>query len=331
MIFAPYILKTKAIKALKGNWQTALLVSFFSGILAIASSLVMPRIDLSPIYIIYSNALSALSALSANDPTALSAYNSAMEDMQNTMLAAIRAIPISQWLPFIGLWLLAFLVTPVLRLGCNHYFVRRLKEEELGFTGLFSRMRFFGKALLLHLWMTVIILAWSLLFIIPGIVAAIRYSMAPYYLAEDPHLTVWEAMKKSKNAMRTAKMGYFVLLLSFIGWSLMPFMAQSLLGSNVILALVVGQFIELFVNTYMNGAKGAFFLAVSEPVPATIVGSPWGNPASSGFPAWPVWERSPRAEGSAKNDEDDGNDKDGKETCEDEGGEDARETEEESD
>ena len=37
MIFAPFYFKQKAKAALKGNWQTALLVAFFSGILITAS------------------------------------------------------------------------------------------------------------------------------------------------------------------------------------------------------------------------------------------------------------------------------------------------------
>ena len=43
------------------------------------------------------------------------------------------------------------LVTPMLAQGCNAYFLARLRGKELGFKGLFSRARYWGKALWLFL------------------------------------------------------------------------------------------------------------------------------------------------------------------------------------
>jgi hypothetical protein len=39
MIISPYIFKGKALRALKGNWQTALLVSFFAALPMTAAQL----------------------------------------------------------------------------------------------------------------------------------------------------------------------------------------------------------------------------------------------------------------------------------------------------
>lgn len=60
---------------------------------------------------------------------------------------------------------------------------------------------------------------WSLLFIIPGIIKAISYSQAYYILAENKGMSALEAINRSKAMMEGHKMDYFILGLSFIGWS----------------------------------------------------------------------------------------------------------------
>jgi uncharacterized membrane protein len=62
---------------------------------------------------------------------------------------------------------------------------------------------------------------WALLLIVPGIVAAISYSMTFFILAEDSSLTPMEAINKSKQMMDGYKLKYFYLCLKFIGWALL--------------------------------------------------------------------------------------------------------------
>lgn len=62
---------------------------------------------------------------------------------------------------------------------------------------------------------------WSLLFIIPGIIAEYRYAMAYYIILERPELGVNEAIKESSRMMKGHKWDFFVLQLSFILWSLL--------------------------------------------------------------------------------------------------------------
>lgn len=59
------------------------------------------------------------------------------------------------------------------------------------------------------------------LFIIPGIIAAYRYSMVYYIIAENPGITAKEALERSKELMRYNKWKFFCLELSFIGWDLL--------------------------------------------------------------------------------------------------------------
>ncbi len=62
---------------------------------------------------------------------------------------------------------------------------------------------------------------WSLLFIIPGIIKAISYSMSMYILAENKGKSALECINESKAMMHGHKTDLFVLALSFIGWSLL--------------------------------------------------------------------------------------------------------------
>ncbi|WNR42058.1 DUF975 family protein [Paenibacillus roseipurpureus] len=61
-------------------------------------------------------------------------------------------------------------------------------------------------------------LAWTLLFIIPGIIASIRYSQAFFIRIDQPDLSTVQCINASKEMMKGKKWQYFVLGLSFIGW-----------------------------------------------------------------------------------------------------------------
>ena len=62
---------------------------------------------------------------------------------------------------------------------------------------------------------------WSLLFIIPGIIAAYSYSMTYYVLVDNPGMTADQARRKSMELMEGNKLRLFYLQLSFLGWILL--------------------------------------------------------------------------------------------------------------
>ncbi len=78
-------------------------------------------------------------------------------------------------------------------------------------------------------WLTIILTSflvglfttlWSLLFIIPGIIAAYSYAMA-LYIVVDSDLSATKAIRESKALMHGHKMEFFLLGLSFIGWAVL--------------------------------------------------------------------------------------------------------------
>ncbi len=71
---------------------------------------------------------------------------------------------------------------------------------------------------------------WSILFIIPGIVASYRYRQAYYILLDDPSKGPLQCLRESKQLMKGHKWELFVLDLSFLGWSLLIALSAGILG-----------------------------------------------------------------------------------------------------
>lgn len=87
---------------------------------------------------------------------------------------------------------------------------------------------------------------WSLLFLIPGIIAMYRYRQTWYILLDDPDKGIWQCIKESSALMRGHKMELFLLDLSFIGWRILM-----LLSANV-LSIWVLPYIEATYAVYYN-------------------------------------------------------------------------------
>ncbi|RDB59260.1 hypothetical protein C1879_03105 [Paraeggerthella hongkongensis] len=134
------------------------------------------------------------------------------------------------------------------------------KDAPAEFNVLFSKFSNLGKCLLLNLAMWLLIFAWSLLLIIPGIIAAYRYAMAPYIMAQNPDIGVMDAIGQSKELMRGHKGRLFWLSLTFIGWVLLS-----------VLTFGIG---FLWLNPYMEAAQAAFYLERTDQLPGTHKNSP---------------------------------------------------------
>ncbi len=89
-------------------------------------------------------------------------------------------------------------------------------------TGNSFRIGFSGGRYLHLLWgyilMTIKLILWYLLLIIPGIIKSFSYAMTPFILVDEPELSALQAIKKSRLMMKGHKFDLFWLLLSFIGW-----------------------------------------------------------------------------------------------------------------
>jgi len=87
---------------------------------------------------------------------------------------------------------------------------------------------------------------WLLLFIIPGIVKGIAYSMTAFILAEYPNVTASDAIKLSMRMTKGYKGEIFVMYLSFIGWQLLS-------------VLTLGILSIVYVSPYMYTTYGGYY------------------------------------------------------------------------
>ena len=83
----------------------------------------------------------------------------------------------------------------------------------------------YGRVLGIMLLGTLFIILWCLLLIIPGIIKAYAYIMAPYIAEDNPELGPRECLRRSEALMYGHKMDLFILHLSFIGWILLGFLS----------------------------------------------------------------------------------------------------------
>lgn len=265
MMLGSFFFKNKAKRILKGQWQTALLVTFFAALFLTASQ-VAQTVNLRDVRA----ALSSLSYAMQTMPETISLESAEYQELQQLtghFINAVQSVPTATLVMLLALNGLALVVSPLLTVGCNRYFIGLVDGQDMQVhEALLCRVRSWHRILWLYVIIFVKILLWSLLFLIPGIIAAIRYSMAPYYLAEDPSLKAREALRKSKETMKGQKMTYFMLSLSFVGWNLLVTAVQMfLVDLSPIVSLVAAQFLSLAVSVYMNASIAVFYTAVSRP------------------------------------------------------------------
>lgn len=114
--------------------------------------------------------------------------------------------------------LVGIVINGLLYFGYYSFFLKISRNEEVTYNELFRRTDLFLPCIAIMLLTSIFTFLWSLLFIIPGIIASISYSMVYFVTLDNPDLKAMEVIKKSKEIMNGHKMDYFILILSFIGW-----------------------------------------------------------------------------------------------------------------
>ena len=147
--------------------------------------------------------------------------------------------------------LVPFLLGGVLQLGYARFLLKQHDGKTLDFNDLFSQFDRFGTGFAQDFLRTLYTFLWSLLLIVPGIIAALSYAMTPFILEEHPELTASEAIARSKTLMDGHKMDLFILNLTFLGWD--------------ILCALTANIGNLFLNPYKNAAYAVFYREISQP------------------------------------------------------------------
>ena len=145
-------------------------------------------------------------------------------------------------IPFAGL-----LVVCPLEFGFMLCFLRLIRGEDSSemVGDQFSVFSKYGRTLGTSLLMTLYILLWCLLFVIPGIIMSYAYAMTPYIMNDRPDLDASDCIHESRVMMKGYKWKLFCLDLSFIGWALL-----------CILTLGIGL---LWLQPYIEASHAKFY------------------------------------------------------------------------
>ena len=277
--------RNMAWQALKGVWGIAIVVALVAGLLGGGSPVGVPSMNFN-VNITDESTLEEVNDL--EEEFALIEQSGDPQDeqlaqyMQSILQASKRSIELHRSPAFRAavafgslVSLVGFIIGGPIKVGYARF---RLKVADgrrpLLFKELFSGFDVFGEAFLLQLRVTLRFIGWSLLFVIPGIIALYRYSQVYNVMAEHPELGSGACIEHSKAMMRGNKWRLFCLQFSFIGW-------------NFLSALTLG-ILALWVSPYMAVAETFFYREVSGTLGAArqangMYGQPEGYTGGQGY------------------------------------------------
>ena len=142
-----------------------------------------------------------------------------------------------------------FVLGSIISIGYARFNLDLVDRGTPSFETLFGYFSYWKTTAVAKLLQSVYILLWSLLFIIPGIIATYSYAMTEFILAEHPNLMASEAIAQSKEMMSGNRWRLFCLHISVSGW-------------DILCAFTLG-IGNLLLRPYKQAAEAAFYREIS--------------------------------------------------------------------
>lgn len=133
----------------------------------------------------------------------------------------------------VGLYALFF--EGVFQVGKALYVMTFIRNREVEYESLFEGFMLYVKAFMVALIQTLIVAGWSLLFIIPGVIAKYGFSQSYFILADDPKKGVMQCLAESKLRMTGNKAMLFMLDLSYLPYLMLGAVPQVIAGAFIAL------------------------------------------------------------------------------------------------
>jgi uncharacterized membrane protein len=153
-------------------------------------------------------------------------------------------------IPKIG-WIVNLIIGGPIAFGISYYFISFTRGKNPVLEDLFKGFSIFGKTFISYLLIMIFTILWTLLLIVPGIIAAISYSMKFFILIDNNEMSGQDAIRKSKELMMGNKYRYFCLGCRFIGWFCLG-----------ILSLGIG---FLWIIPYFMSSNAGFYESLIQP------------------------------------------------------------------
>ena len=146
------------------------------------------------------------------------------------------------------------LFTSMINIGYRSYCLLVSRKSEADYKNLFDGFMFFGKAVILDFLINILVILWTALLVVPGIIASYNYRMAYYILLDDPSKSALQCIRESKQLMRGYKSDLFIIDLSFIGWSLLDAVVIFAIPTSFPLPLV-----SIWLTPYIHITEASFY------------------------------------------------------------------------
>ncbi len=119
------------------------------------------------------------------------------------------------------------LIAGPLNLGMAWFFLRTFRQQDSDYNDMLIGVEFKQNAIMLYLIIYFRTLFGFMLFVIPGVIAMLRFSQAFNILADNPLKSPQQCMFESEFLMNGNKTAFFNLQISFIGWYFLASLPQS--------------------------------------------------------------------------------------------------------
>jgi uncharacterized membrane protein len=120
-----------------------------------------------------------------------------------------------------GRTLIDLIIGGSMQLGVAIFSLNLIRGKKAEFAQIFDGFKYFAESLIAYLLLLLFVLLWSLLLIVPGIIAALGYSQTFFIMADNKTIKGAEALRQSKKMMDGYKWKFFCLGLRFFGWFLL--------------------------------------------------------------------------------------------------------------
>ncbi len=136
--------------------------------------------------------------------------------MESNLLDNISAQQLGEILPSITNAkeiVMAIFVTRPITYGMYKLFLNVVTGENVSVRNLLYGFKIYVRAVLTQLLIFLYTFLWSLLLIVPGIIAGLSYTLTPYIVIDNENITIPDAMKLSKWYMVGHKLKIFLFIL----------------------------------------------------------------------------------------------------------------------
>ena len=214
-----------------------------------------------------------------------------ISEILDSFFVIVRYIPIygeyfRAEIPYAGA-LYEFLVMGPLMCGFAMFMLTFFRDKKVNYALNLEGFGMFGKTFCMYLLYSVKAYLWSLLFVVPGIIAVYRYSQCFYLRVDHPDWTASQCINESKRLMRGNKGKLFCLQLTFFGYALLASLPYAIFdnfteteGMTYVLIASLLWLPMLVVNLYIETATVTFYEIVTRNlVVFNTQGIPYSQPS----------------------------------------------------